>query len=148
MGSICCKLSIDPIPISIIFLDIDGVLNTSADRQTMTIGNIQLKHLNYILVNSQYETKIVLSSNWRKRRHLRKYLCNTLKSYLNIKNIGDLVIGETPILLRQKRAIEIDAYFKINAKNLNKLYDIRSWVVLDDMNLDKTNEVCNKLIDG
>eukprot|EP01084_Bolivina_argentea_P019065 35469_1 len=148
MGCICTQPVNEPIPISIIFLDVDGVLNTVETRLSKTIGDTQLKQLNYILTNTQYDTKIVLSSNWRKHRNSRKLFFNTLKSYFNIKNINDLIIGVTPTLRRAKRAIEINEYFKINENSLNKIYIIKSWVVLDDMNLDKPNAQCQQIMNG
>eukprot|EP01084_Bolivina_argentea_P224004 378881_1 len=133
--------------ISVIFLDVDGVLN-SVQTQMCGIDKVHLNHLQYIIDNSEYACKIVLSTTWRNNENTKKQLLNTLERELNIDNVNDLVIGSTPSLDNAQRANEIDKYFKVNKKFLSKMYNIISWVALDDMNLDKPNEECKKIMDG
>ncbi len=131
--------------ISIIFLDVDGVLN-SVDSDI--IDKVHLDNLEYIINHSKFPCKIVLSTSWRKHENTKIELLDTLKSELNVDDIDNLVIGSTPLLEKSQRAIEIDRYFKLNRDVLNKKYKTESWVALDDMSLDKPNEECKQIMNG
>eukprot|EP01083_Nonionella_stella_P023962 66301_1 len=142
----CTSSVSEAITISIIFLDVDGVLN-SAQTQMCGIDTVHLNHLGYIMKHTDHPCKIVLSTTWRNNKHTKQQLLNTLQSKLDIKDIHGLVIGSTPSL-QSPRAIEIHQYFKINQKKLAKKYRIMSWIALDDMNLDKPNQTCKDIMQG
>ena len=134
--------------ISIIFLDVDGVLN-SVQTQMCGIDKVHLDNLDYIIKHSDNQCKIVLSTTWRNNENTKQQLLDTLQKELNIEgDINDFVIGSTPLLSNKQRANEIDGYFKINKKILNKRYKIESWVALDDMSLDKPNDECKQIMKG
>lgn len=134
--------------ISIIFLDVDGVLN-SAQTNMCGIDKEHLDNLDYVIKNTNFECKIVLSTTWRNNENTKKQLLQTLQTELKVDgDINDFVIGSTPLLDGKQRANEINQYFKINKKDLNKTYKIESWVALDDMALDKPNQECQQIMKG
>lgn len=116
---------------NIIFLDIDGVLNNinnliriskkthksySGCEYPFDEENLSnLKHL-VDITNS----KIVITSSWRKHDNHLKVLFNKFKEY----NLDKEIIGYTPIL-NTKRGIEIKEYLKRNNISCN-------FIILDD----------------
>ncbi|MBE6146455.1 MAG: hypothetical protein E7171_07515 [Firmicutes bacterium] len=116
---------------NIIFLDIDGVLNSH--RKLIEVYKKTHKpHSGYnypfdeICLNNLKElvektnSKIVITSSWRKDEEGRNKIIQTLKNY----SLDQYIIGYTPIL-HQKRGIEIKSY-------LDTLETQPNFIILDD----------------
>lgn len=116
---------------NIIFLDIDGVLNSH--RKLIEVYKKTHKpHSGYnypfdeICLNNLKRlvditnSKIVITSTWRTDEEGRKKIIETLKAY----SLDQHIIGYTPIL-HQKRGIEIQAY-------LSTLDTIPNFIIIDD----------------
>ena len=116
---------------NIIFLDIDGVLNSH--RKLIEVYNKTHKpHSGYnypfdeICLNNLKRlvevtnSKLVITSTWRKDKEGRDTLIKALKEY----QLDQSIIGYTPIL-NQPRGIEIQAY-------LNTLEHHPNFIILDD----------------
>ena len=115
----------------VIFLDIDGVLNSIAfDRErTSEHGNIdetRLPLLKQIL--DETGALIVLSSSWRKHWDKESSLCDNLGVEINsIFGIYDIAIyDKTPQLQSNDRAEEIRWWLSQNEM-------VKSFVILDDI---------------
>lgn len=117
---------------NIIFLDVDGVLNSinklievynktkkPYSGYSYPFDEICLQNLQ-ILVR-ETNSKLVITSTWRKDMEGRQTLLNALKDYELDKD----VIGYTPILLGEKRGTEIKKY-------LCNLEDRPNFIILDD----------------
>ena len=117
---------------NIIFLDVDGVLN-SQNKSTELYNKTGKPHsgnnfpfdencLKYLkTLVKETNSKIVITSTWRKYEENIKILINKLKEY----DLDKEVVGYTPILYA-KREQEIIEY-------LNKLNIKVKYVVLDDI---------------
>ena len=115
----------------VIFLDIDGVLNSIAfDRErTSEHGNIdetRLPLLKQIL--DETGALIVLSSSWRKHWDKESSLCDNLGVEINsIFGIYDIAIyDKTPQLQSNDRAEELRWWLSQNEM-------VKSFVILDDI---------------
>ena len=125
---------------NIIFLDVDGVLNSM--RKLIELyeqtgkphsGNnfpFDEKCLeNLKILVKETSSKIVVTSTWRKSKDDMKVLINKLKEY----DLDKEVIGYTPILYT-KREEEIIEY-------LNKLNNKVNYVIIDDIsNMGRLND--------
>ena len=134
--------------IKVLFLDIDGVLNTmpklpqSNSNQNNNIqsneqhffAEIRIKRLKQIIDTTK--CKIVLSSSWRKRESAKKLLWEKLQS-VNI-DYNLYYIGDTPSL-NETRSFEIYQY----VNNSNE-YKIINWCAVDDMDLESHNDKYGK----
>lgn len=102
----------------VIFLDVDGVLNSSQDGFTIKLGTS--KHLELLkqIVGST-NAKIVLSSSWRISDKTKLFIENKLKEY------GMSIMGSTPDL-GSSRGEEIKSWLR----ETNDF--IESFVILDD----------------
>jgi hypothetical protein len=102
----------------VIFLDIDGVLNTFATRRRNGIDDIDPSRLEMLhqLVDDT-GAKVVLSSTWR-TMHTIEDMSQRLRLQL---------IGYTPYLSGSPRGEEIDRWFYDNEH-------VDSFVILDDRN--------------
>ena len=112
--------------ISIIFLDVDGVLNTQETNGTIDEEKVLM--LKQIIDKSG--AKIVISSSWRMKSTQSDTLSNVLQQY------GLQWIGTTPVLQKYRkpernRALEIESYLS----EIRKQYKIEKWISLDDYNL-------------
>lgn len=112
----------------IIFLDIDGVLNSNkTTRRTMNgyifVGNRQLKNLKRIVNATQ--AKIVLSSDWRYDRDDPKYNSDYLELETELMRYGIQFYGFTPELSSAHRGAEIVQW-------LTEHPEVSSFVILDD----------------
>ena len=135
--------------INLIFLDVDGVLNSG-------IG-LPLKSkllLLFTLIND-YNCRIIISSSW-KESHVGYYeLLSSFKliidemKYSNI-NINNIIYGATPNKINGGRAVEILKWFEMirnDEINKNILNKINNYVIIDDINLKlkgKSNSVIDK----
>ncbi len=116
----------------IIFLDIDGVLNTAENfvegnlpsNPTMEEINLSMlderliKNLNTII--EETGAKVVVSSTWRMGRSIEE-----LKCLLDKKGFVGEIIGKTPIL-NDDRGIEIQKFIDESSFNID------SFTILDD----------------
>ena len=117
---------------NIIFLDVDGVLN-SINKLIEVYKETQKPHSGYsypfderCLRNLQTlvektNSKLVVTSTWRKHRKGKETLLNELRKY----GLDKEVIGYTPVLLDGKRGKEIKEY-------LSTLEHRPKFVILDD----------------
>jgi len=108
----------------IIFLDIEGVLNSKSYLNTSYLIPFDPKCLeNLQKLVKETNAKIVVSSTWRKSETGRKQLLAILKEY----DLANVVVGCTPIL--DTREKEIDAYLQLTEQ-------LDAFVILDDMKID------------
>lgn len=128
----------------VIFLDIDGVLNSWDDynnrcknlkkEERPTFGDIEERSL--MLLKELIEAtnaKVVLSSSWRKSIFL------TSEVYKALSTMGIELYDITPILPSGNRADEIKDWLKDK--------EIESFVILDDDSFEfKGNELCKHLV--
>ena len=109
----------------IIFLDVDGVLNSqySFKRHGNILYDEYLKNLKKIVLETK--ANIVISSTWRKS----DILMNELKEYLEKYEISQYLIGKTDnyIGINKERGDEIRKWI-----NDNKHLNIETFVIIDD----------------
>lgn len=120
------------IPISwvtrIIFLDIDGVLNTF-HSMTRGLGPNRLHHFQKSCVKELNriiklgEAKIVVSSTWRKHKDWRE-----TQAHIELEGVRGDIIGRTPSLDSRIRGEEIQAWLDAYPYQAH----IGSIVILDD----------------
>lgn len=115
----------------IIFLDIDGVLNSIAfDRErTNEQGNIDESRLPLLKqILDKTGALIVLSSSWRKHWDKEPSLCDTLGVEINsiFAKYDIAIYDKTPQLQSNDRAEEIRLWL-----SQNKM--VKSFVILDDI---------------
>ena len=116
---------------NIIFLDVDGVLNSinklieiyqithkSHSGYSYPFDEKCLKNLQLLV--KETNSKLVITSTWRKDKEGIKKLLSVLKEY----DLDKEVIGFTPIL-NGRREIEINAY-------LNASRNISNFIILDN----------------
>ena len=115
-----------------IFLDIDGVLNSVRyDRsRTPSDGNIDRTRL--VLLRQLVEqtgAEIVLSSSWRRHWHRDAWACNPIGRELHtiFGEFGLHIMDKTPVLGPTMRAEEIEAWLEKHARQ------VESFVILDDI---------------
>ena len=122
----------------IIFLDVDGVLNSKMYKATPVEGDtdnhnyIDLSRVKLVadIVNAT-DAKIVLSSSWRVDWDKSDDLCGNDAKYINkcLNKYGISIIDKTPyISLFTERRKEILIWLS------NHYLEVESFVVLDDMN--------------
>lgn len=115
--------------VNIIFLDVDGVLNTSFSMlagPSVLLDPNAVQNLNKILMVTN--TRIVLSTMWRLSKNSKALLKNELyRQGLNTK----LIVDQTPDFSSQglRREDEIKWWVR-KYKHL-----IKNWVAIDDLNL-------------
>ncbi len=127
---------------NIIFLDIDGILNTSSDRR---INRNMVKRLSRLVKDTN--SKVILHSGWR-------FWFNENMQPLNgqAKNLqeelwreGITLSGKTPDL-SDENIKKTQTFSKVKASEilswLDKQSDIDAWAVLED--LDLKNETIKK----
>lgn len=120
----------------VIFLDIDGVLNS--DEYFDKIKNLNIEGIESeidvgkikLLKNAMDETgaRVVLTSSWRYTRNAQK-LKKLLSNY-------DIYVDSTPFM-QNERGLEIKKY-------LSEHYDIEDYVIVDDEIFDSYDEALMK----
>ena len=113
----------------VIFLDIDGVLNTNSDRE---ISNDKLKLLSELV--SKTGAEIVLSSSWRNWWNHPK--TNTPDSFIT-KWKNQFLDNNISITL----TTELECPKNLSIEKFIIQHDIKSFVVLDDEPIDTVNLV-------
>ena len=123
----------------VIFLDIDGVLNTEAYRENpdvdyfeAPISEIHMCLLEYLV--KQTDAKIVLSSTWREYWKKGKTQSDPFGVYINklFSKYGLEIYDKTPEL--RDRSDEIDAWKKLHQG------EVESYVILDDFDFEWSQE--------
>lgn len=124
---------------NIIFLDIDGVLNSkSGTNLTEKFGLddkliMNLKHI----IDSVPDTKIVISSSWRVLEYDEIHTSKkipwriVLTHKLGFSNMSDIIIGDTPNFVmcdKNRRGLEIKQWLNDNKINMN----VNQFVIIDD----------------
>lgn len=128
----------------IIFLDIDGVLNSVIyDRQrTDKDGNIDETRMVLLkdLVDST-NAEIVLSSSWRKHWSIDGSECDHIGIELNstFEKFGLKISDKTPVLSAFDRSIEIQAWLDEHS------CEIQTFVIIDDI-FGGWGELANNLV--
>ena len=132
MTCLCYIIDEGETEMNIIFLDVDGVLN-SINKLIEVYNKTKEPHSGYsypfdekCIENLQRlvretNSKLVITSTWRKDKEGIETLLNELKKY----GLDKEIIGYTPILLNKKRGREIKEY-------LSTLKDIPNFIILDD----------------
>lgn len=130
--------------LKILFLDIDGVLNTlpssteSSTNPSHYFPQIRLKRLKNIIDSTN--CKIVLSSSWRLRDFSKKTLWEKFESIgIDVKTC---YIGDTPSI-KKARAFQIETYLN----EIKSKYEISHWCAVDDMELDSTQQTAQIMKD-
>jgi len=115
--------------VNIIFLDVDGVLNTSFSMlagPSVLLDPNAVQNLNKILLVT--DTRIVLSTMWRLSSANRSLLKNELyRLGVNTK----LIIDQTPDFSSHGLRREDEIKWWVTKYN----HLIRNWVAIDDLNL-------------
>lgn len=128
----------------IIFLDIDGVLNSDIWYKNQKSGTKNSNGLKFHLdphaikllnkIVTQTKSKVVLSSTWRNHYPLKEIE----RIFQNLGFIGE-IISKTPNLVRENenfvRGNEILKWCKENESLINcRFYNFKDYVILDDKN--------------
>ena len=123
----------------VIFLDIDGVLNTKSYRENpevdyfeQPISEVHMCLLEYLVKSTG--AKIVLSSTWREYWDKGKLQFDRFGDYINrlFAEYGLEIYDKTPEL--RGRSEEIDAWKKLHQDELE------SYVILDDFDFEWSQE--------
>eukprot|EP01083_Nonionella_stella_P220297 788345_1 len=119
--------------IKVLFLDIDGVLNTLPQTNAPNTDSqhffplTRLNRLKQIIDSTN--CKIVLSSSWRLRQHSKKML---FEKFNSVKiDVESCYKGDTPST-KKPRALQIHEYI------VNCTEHISSWCAVDDLDLEST----------
>lgn len=118
----------------LVFLDVDGVLNTTNSRITkyeVREENVNaLGMLKDMLNNKGYVVKILLSSTWRLGYDKDYERCSPQVQNLITKlaSVGVTIYDKTPIYKDKTRDVEITRYIK----GYELKYDNFTYVILDD----------------
>ena len=142
----CCKCACKPQSqsmcykrrcIKVLFLDVDGVLNTKNTKWSVRTKGIEDRLLRYLkIILDKTKCKIVLSTAWRLHYDYRNILLHELQTRADI-NINDVIIGQTPSMPNCKRSTEISTFIHRYNKDINNRYYITNFAVIDDLPLHK-----------
>ena len=131
-------------PVKILFLDIDGVLNTFDDVLQMHERHINKEHLSRLTyIVDKTHCKIVLSTSWRNIIQKKRELWEELSKVGLIRK--ELILGE-----RYEMTPDLCPFEQRTDEIIKALDDIKrktkvcSWVVLDDMDLLKKGQKGNR----
>ena len=117
----------------VIFLDIDGVLNSRKyDQQRKTIKDGNIDETRLVLLSQLVKDTgavIVLSSTWRKGWDKQSSLCSPSALYINetLAKYGIGVYDKTPVISATNRDVEIKAWLEAHKD------EVGEFVILDDI---------------
>ena len=118
----------------IVFLDVDGVLNTQSSRED-DVNHLPaqefLQNLKFLVDSTQ--CKIILSSTWRLSDYKRSQLDHVFLQY------GLAINGATPDLEKTARGDRVDEIFLWLEMHAAKSEHVQAWVAVDDMDLLRQN---------
>ena len=134
----------------ILFLDIDGVLNSfrfSHNEERYGFADELVEKLRKIL--DKTNAGVVISSSWRKHEDYEPFepMMNwrdVLTRKLGFKMRSDWLLGETPNSDSGKRGLEILAWFDLQPKSFNK--NAKNFCIIDDEVGDILPFICKRLI--
>lgn len=130
---LCCLCCFSKEKNNIIFLDVDGVLNSIKTKErfegVIGLDNDLVNKLSLIIKKTN--ALVVISSTWRLSDLRKRKLINTLNEY-NIKVIGSTI--DFSITGEEDRVDEI-----FNWLENNKDIKIKNWIAIDDYNLTQIN---------
>lgn len=114
--------------LKVIFLDVDGVLNSALTaRETRSgaqfVGARQVKNLRRII--QETGAKVVLSSDWRYGRSDPRMNADFLELKHELRRYGIRLFGFTSELCGARRGEEIDAWLRAHP-------EVSRFVILDD----------------
>lgn len=116
---------------AVLFLDVDGVLNSQESRaldQTHMPSADALANLDYI-AHTTGPLRVVLSSTWRLDAELRQRLSEALRG------IGIELAGDTPDHAATSSGDRVDEIISSLWQTCSSGNDILPWLAIDDMNL-------------
>lgn len=131
--------------ISLLFLDVDGVLNTNdrdrnkKDKALLSLSREHIERLKMIITSTNIPCKICISSAWRLNKYSLQYLKKRLMAIGDI-DVHNIIIGQTPSLplndnnVEDQRVLEIKTYLNGNGI-LKSRYNLISFCVIDDLDL-------------
>lgn len=102
----------------VLFLDVDGVLNTTKSKSFYSLGKSYLRRLSEVVEKTG--CRVVISSTWRKDPFMLKVLRKRLQ-YRGIE-----IYGTTPIAKSGPRGAEIQAWL------LDHEGSVEKYAILDD----------------
>lgn len=123
----------------VIFLDIDGVLNTEAYRKNpevnyfdAPVSEVHIYLLEYLVKKT--DAKIVLSSTWREYWEKGETQSDSFGVYINklFEKYGLAIFDKTPEL--RDRDIEISEWLKLHKGR------IENYVIIDDFDFEWSDE--------
>ena len=118
----------------IVFLDVDGVLNTQSSRET-DVNHLPpaeiLQNLKFLVDSTQ--CKIILSSTWRLSDYKRSQLDHVFLQY------GLQINGATPDLEKTAKGDRVDEILLWLEMHAAKSEHVQAWVAVDDMDLLRQN---------
>ena len=118
----------------IVFLDVDGVLNTQSSREE-DVNHLPppefLQNLKFLVDSTQ--CKIILSSTWRLSEYKRSQLDHVFLQY------GLAINGATPDLEKTAKGDRVDEIFLWLEMHAAKSEHVQAWVAVDDMDLMRQN---------
>ena len=123
------RAAVSPTPVSLLFLDVDGVLNSQATRENGDHMPAPELLDNLASIVRTTSSKIVLSSTWRLEGHSRHAVEHALASR-NIK----LLDSTADLTCRGDRVDEVLAWMTDHPE-----YAVQAWIAVDDMDLIKMN---------
>lgn len=115
-------------PIRLIFLDVDGVLNTVNETLATSISSECLSRFCQLVVRTN--SHIVISSTWRKHKPFMAKLMSSLKRF----DCDRRVIGKTEQIAAFERPREILKWLRDAKANYGMV--VENWLAVDDMPLE------------
>ena len=132
----------------ILFLDIDGVLNTKKCRPKTLKPELLMKLKRII---NWTQCRIVLSSSWRRLAELKRKFKKEFGKIVRM-DIGAIYIGDTPNNGKNPtRAHEVREWFEKNEEKTDEnqaLGSTLNWCVVDDADLLNENPAFRKEVEG
>ncbi len=121
-------------PLRLVFLDVDGVLNTANERMATSINQDCLEL--FCATVKEANAYIVVSSTWRKHKPFMEKLLHCLGKGVDECDIGSRVLGKTPDIAAFERPREILSWLR-DFRNMFPHHQVLSWVCVDDMPLEE-----------
>jgi len=118
--------------VKLIFLDVDGVLNSSAERLATSINEKCLQRFCHMV--HETDAHIVVSSTWRKHKPFMEKLLFSLDNNANGTPVAHRVLGKTVEIAPFERPAEILQWIRDFKKGFPSI-QVTDWIAVDDMPL-------------
>lgn len=140
----------------VIFLDVDGVLNTDGYLEAQTkrkngifsytmIFNFDPQSMdNLKKIIEATNSKIVISSSWREGMRYNDLFWRTLINNLEKAGLGDRILGVTPISRKKSSRISKGNAIKEWLRQ-NRHLNIKKYIILDD-EIESCEDICERLL--